>query len=120
MAFPFRPKNKFRAVRTNGMGSKLEAAVYQILLLRQKAGEISDIKQQVSVDLSCGIRWKVDFSFFDKCRDLEVWAEAKGLETERYRMCVKLWRGGHGPGLLEIWKGSYQRPILKEIVIPKK
>lgn len=119
MGYFFRNKNKFNAVRTNGMGSKLEASVYQILVLRERLGQISDIKQQVLVDLSCGIRWKVDFSFLDKARDEIMYAEAKGVETERYRLCLKLWRGGHGPGYLEVWKGSFQRPTLVEIIKPK-
>lgn len=108
--------NKYNAMRTAGFGSKLEASVYQLLLFRQKVGEIKDIKQQVSVDLSCGINWKVDFQFYDRIRKRTMYAEAKGIETERYRICLKLWRGGHGPGPLEIYKGSYKSPKLVDII----
>jgi hypothetical protein len=62
----------------------------------------------------------VDFNFLDLKTKKRVWVEAKGCETERYRLCLKLWRGGHGPGELEIWKGSWQRPILVEIVKPDR
>lgn len=119
--WPVRKKsfNKYNAVRSNGFGSKLESAVYQLLLLRQKAGEIKDINQQVSVDLTCGIRWKVDFSYYEKRLKKTAWVEAKGCETERYRMCLKLWRGGHGPGTLLIYKGSYVKPTLVDIVVPR-
>ena len=113
-------KNKFGAIRSNGYGSKLENAVYQILLLREKSGEIKDIRKQHLVDLGYRIFWKVDFSFLEISTDERVWAEAKGIETERYRICLKLWRYGNGPGKLEIWKGSYQRPTLDEIVIPEE
>ena len=112
--------NKFNAVKTySGHASKLEGSVYQILKLREKAGGISDIEQQKGVDLGCGIKWKVDFSYYDEALRRRVWAEAKGVKGDRYRICLKLWRD-HGPGPLEIYEGSYQRPILKEIVIPKK
>lgn len=111
--------NKFRAIRTNGFSSKLESAVYEILKLREKAGEISDIQQQASVDLGFDIRWKVDYSFTVRETGKRFWAEAKGIETDRYRICLKLWRGGQGPGPLEIWKGSYQKPKLVEIIYPK-
>lgn len=114
-----RKKNKFNAIRTGGNASKLEAAVYQILLLREKSGEISDIRQQRGVDLGCGIRWKVDFSFCENKFNRIVWAEAKGVKGDRYRICLKLWRD-HGPGPLEIWEGHYSQPFLKDIVIPQR
>jgi hypothetical protein len=110
-------KNKFNAIRTGGNASKLENAVYQILLLREKAGEISDIRQQRGVHLGCGINWNVDFSFCDNKLNRITWAEAKGIKGERYKICLKLWRD-HGPGILEIWEGDYHNPFRSEIVIP--
>ena len=118
MGWPIR-RNKFGAQRTNGYSSKLEAAVRQILDLREKAGEISDIKRG-AVELTCGIRWNVDFNYLDVKTGKRVWVEAKGVETERYRICLKLWRGGFGPGVLEIWKGDWRRPVLVDIVKPNK
>jgi hypothetical protein len=117
--FKAKKANKYGAVRSNGFGSKLESAVYQNLLLREKAKEISSIKQQHGVDLGFGISWKVDFSYFDLISWQRIWVEAKGVKTERYRMCLKLWEGGQGPGPLEIWEGSYKQPKLIKIVIPK-
>lgn len=129
--WPIKPKrSKYGAVRTNGMGSMLEAAVYQILELRQKAGHIADLKQQVSVELgeeffvsaNTGkikkriVRWKVDFSYFDKALRQTVWAEAKGVETAHYRKQKRLWKAGAGPGRLEIYKGSWRRPRLVEVI----
>ena len=110
------PRNKFNAIRASGMGSKLEQSVHQILLLREKSGEIKDIRKQDCVDLGFKIRWKVDFSFTDCKTRKRVYCEAKGFETRDYRMYLKLWAGGQGPGKLEIWKGSYQRPFLFKIV----
>lgn len=113
--------SKFYNTRTgSGFSSKLEESVYQILTLREKAGEIRSITQQVTVELICGIRWKVDFAFIDVKTKKSVWAEAKGCETDRYRLCLKLWAGGFGPGPLEIWKGRWEKPMLVEIVTPKR
>lgn len=114
----FIPGNKYGAIRTNGFGSKLEAAVHLILKAREQAGEIKDIRQQDSVDLGFKIRWKVDFSFTDRKTGRRVWAEAKGVRTERYLMCLKLWAGGQGPGPLEIYEGRYSAPRLVKTIVP--
>lgn len=121
MGYAWPPKkkfNKYHAIRQGPHGSKLEKAVYQLLLLREKSGEIDDIRCQQTADLTCGIRWKVDFNFRDVKTGDRVWCEAKGVETERYRICLKLWKGGHGPGRLEIWKGDYHHPRCVDIVKP--
>jgi len=121
---PLRRKTKFNVdpllnrLAGTPRGSKLERAVHGIMKLREKAGEIRDLKQQRRVDLGDGIDWAVDFSFIDNKTGEKTWAEAKGLEDARYRICKKLWKS-RGPGPLEIWKGHYRQPRLVEIVIPK-
>ena len=57
----------YGAVRTNGFSSKFESAVYDLLKLRERAGEIFDIRCQQPVVLQPGprtvkITWKIDFS----------------------------------------------------------
>lgn len=104
-------------------GSKLEAAVYQILKLREKAGEISDIQLQDTVTLkskceACGdgpVRWKVDFSFIKNSTGQREYAEAKGVHTSTFRKQLRLWKS-NPPTRLEIWKGSYESPRLVEII----
>lgn len=111
--------SKYRAVRTEGFSSKLEHAVYQILLLRSKAGEITDIKQQVRFLLSrAEISWRVDFTYIANTGAL-VAVEAKGVETEAYRIKKKLW-GVYGPCALEVWKGSWGKPVLWETIVPSR
>ena len=110
--------NKYRAKATNGFPSKLESAVYDILVQREADGEISEIRRQHTVILQDGpanqkISWKVDFSFIKE--DILWFAEAKGIETESYKLKLKLWRA-LCTNPLEIWKGSYQKPKLVEIV----
>jgi hypothetical protein len=114
----FRGRNKFNAKRVNGFASKLEAAVYSILIARQMAGEIKNIKcQQVVVLSDAKINYKADFSY--EAQDgSTVWVEAKGVEQEIWRLKKKLW-SAYGPGKLEIYKGSYQRPFLAETLVPK-
>lgn len=115
-------KNKYRAQRHNGFPSKLEASVYNILLLRERAGEIAEIKRQQTVVLQDGsskerICWKVDFSAVDKETENIFYIEAKGVETEAYRIKLKLYRKNI-PTRLEIWKGSYKGPVLAEVINP--
>lgn len=113
-------KLKYGSHKTSGMASKLEKAVYDILLLRERNGEIKDIKMQVPIVLQGGkritrITWRVDFSF-TKVSDNVFWlCEAKGVETDVYKMKLKLFRFKK-PHPLEIWKGTYKRPFLAEVI----
>lgn len=112
-------RNKFNAVKTgDGFPSKLEAAVYQILLLKQKAGLIRDLWRQHSLHLIAGINWKVDFSYVNVETGEGEFAEAKGVETETYRLKLKLYRK-FGTAKLLIYKGSYYKPYLHEIIKPE-
>ena len=120
MVWPVRRLNKFGAQRTDGFASKGEASLHQILSLREKAGEIKLIKCQQRVHLVCGIYWKVDFQFYTTKKNRQVWAEFKGFEDARYLLIKKLWACGFGPGELEVWKGSWQRPYLAEKIVPAK
>lgn len=112
-------RNKYKAVRTaNGFPSKLEAALYDLLLLKEKAGEITNIKRQHSVVLQDGpknqrIAWKVDFSYLDLSLNETVFAEAKGVRTNDFLLKLKLWRKLK-PYTLLIYGGSYKRLVLTE------
>jgi len=96
--------------------SKLESAVYDILLLREKAGEISEIKCQDTVYLTdARIIYKPDFRFLNNETGNLEWSEAKGLELQAWRIKRKLWMY-YGPGNLLVYMGSWQRPFLKETI----
>ena len=110
-------KLKYKNKPTDGYPSQLERAVHALLLWREKAGEIRNIKRQASVDLHYW-RWKVDFSFEDVATGETIWCEAKGEETRDYLKNLKLWPD-FGPGKLEIWKGTYQKPRLYKIILGK-
>ncbi len=113
-----RGRANYGAVKTRGMGSKFEAAVYDILKLRELAGEIKDIKCQQPVVLQPGprtvkITWKVDFSFCLVSDGSLEYVEAKGFESDVYRMKLKMFRAQR-PAPLTIYKGTYRRPFIAE------
>lgn len=118
--------NKYgRTIRNDVAGrsfdSKLEKAVYDILWLRERAGEIKIICQQSSVYMTkARIQYIADFKCLDVSKDEEFWVEAKGFPTRDWRLKRRLWLSGYGPGRLEIWMGSYNKPFLKETIEPKE
>ena len=84
-----------------------------------------NLERQSRVELTLAkIPCKIDFSYdvpsempdgilFTRC-----WAEAKGAETERWRIIKKLWRF-YGPGELSIWvAGRNGEPYLQETIRP--
>ena len=95
-------KSKYSNKKTivNGIkfDSKKEADYYNKLLLREKAGEISDIKLQPSFILQDkfrrngkGIRaieYRADFSFVENGKDFII--DTKGFKTEIYKLKLKL------------------------------
>lgn len=119
-----RTRNKYGAKSVDGFPSKLEAAVYHLLKLRERAGEISDVQRQQTVVLQEGprdqrITYRVDFSYYCKNTRQTIWAEAKGVATDVWKMKVKMWRV-HGPGLLEVYGGHHSRPTIKQRILSKK
>jgi hypothetical protein len=115
-----RTGQKFGNKRTDGFDSQLEAAVYGLLHQRERAGEIRNVQRQVGVELTAAhIRCKLDFGFEYVANGSQGYAEAKGAETDRWRIWLKLFRE-YGEAPLEIWKGSHQEPRLVEVIRPKR
>jgi hypothetical protein len=95
--------------------SKLEAAVF--CLLKQDPNiEVLQVQDHVYMT-DARILFVPDF----KCKNISTneiyWAEAKGIETNVYRIKRRLWKH-YGPGRLEVYMGSATRPYLKETIIP--
>lgn len=114
-----RTTNKYGAVSSGGFHSKLEHSVFQLLKLLEKAGEIEVLQTQDHIYLTAArIGYVPDF----KCKNVQTgavyWVEAKGFEAPRWPVIKKLW-SFYGPGELHIYKGSYQKPYLDEVIIPK-
>lgn len=95
--------------------SKLECAVYNLLLDMEKRFMLSNIKLQPSVYLThARIRYVPDFSFVNKKGETE-YVEAKGQETDVWRIKRRLWMF-YGGGVLHVYKGTHLRPVLHEII----
>lgn len=114
--------NKYNAKRTTIDGvafpSALEAATFCHLLMLKKCGEISEIEHYFTVRLTrAQISWKADFRVFDIKNNRYTLVEAKGCETETWRLKLRLYRV-YGEYPLWIFKGSYRSLRLAEIVIP--
>ena len=101
--------------------SRLESALHDYLLEQERAGEIRDIKQQVRVKLTLAeIVYIPDFSYIDVKTEKTCYAEAKGVETDVWRIKRRLW-AFYGPNgsPLYVFKGSYKKLYLHEVIIPK-
>jgi hypothetical protein len=115
-------ETKYGSKKINHAGmtfsSKLEAAVYDLLWLLQKAGDISNLVTQKRVYFfrDPDIYYIPDF-YFERHGN-PVFAEAKGFETPEWKIKKKLWEHV-GPAPLEIYQGSYTKPRLIETIIPK-
>ena len=102
--------SKYKAVKTTVAGvtfdSKREAARHAELLLLQRAGEISDLRRQVTYELVPGvkfagaararpaIRYTADFVYTE--RDKQVIEDVKGVETPEFRIKRHLLLALHG------------------------
>lgn len=110
--------NKKTVIDGHAFSSKLEGAVYQLLKLREKAGELELVKLQGLTYLTRSrILYKPDFECIDNATGRHFWVEAKGAITPVWMIKKRLWKN-YGPGRLEVWKGTSVRPILDEIIIP--
>src|SRR5690242_4921501 len=102
--------NKYSNTKISHAGfsfsSKHEAAVYDILYLRMKAGEFESIQPQDSVYLTdAKILYKPDFKCIRPNGLEPLWVEAKGFKTDVWAIKRRLWKE-YGPGELEIWEGT--------------
>ena len=101
-------RNKFNACRTLVgdlvFHSKREAADWQYLKIRERAGEISDLRRQVKFELSAHspngpvklCTYIADFVFFDHAKNREVVADSKGCITALFKLKAKLMLANHG------------------------
>lgn len=80
--------NKYNAKATyvDGMrfDSKAEAERWQYLRLRERAGDIADLKRQKKIAFESGVTWRLDFVYRE--RDVTVFEDVKGKITQDYRI----------------------------------
>jgi Protein of unknown function (DUF1064) len=126
MAWPKSRRGKFNAVKVFQHGrswaSKLELAVYNLLLMMERGGKLKDIKCQVTVRFHTHDHGKItiipDFSAIDIPTNELIYIEAKGMVTREFLRKKKAWKVA-GPGRLFIYGGAWTYPKLTEIVIPE-
>ena len=115
-------KHKYGAKKVEqagySFGSKLEAAVFNMLHILQLSGAIKHIQVQDSVYLTeAEILYKPDFKI-TKPDGTFYWVEAKGFKTPVWGIKKRLWKV-YGPGELHIYEGSHTNPKLEETLKPK-
>jgi len=124
MTWRNRGKTKFGNRKTELAGrtfdSRAEAALFSLLSLRERGGEIRDLAHHPGTVFLSGarIQYRPDFRYTVCATGETEWAEYKGFETPSWRKNLRLWRT-LGPGTLHIWKGSATSLKLVETVIPK-
>jgi Protein of unknown function (DUF1064) len=102
-----RRPGKYRAVRTNGYASKLEARCAERLGIRRDAinGDIAYFLEQVPIRFSSGVKYVCDFLVF--MRDgSHRYIEAKGVETAAWKIKLRLLKDEF-PQIaerLEVWR----------------
>lgn len=101
--FRYNPKNKYGNKKTKGYDSKKESKRAGELKLLEKAGEIRELKEQVSFELQPRFQTKkgniirpityiADFKYFDCEKDCWVVEDVKGFKTDHYRIKAKLFQ----------------------------
>lgn len=99
--------------------SKLESSVCQLLQLQAKAKELIIEATEDNVFLTkARIRYIADFRVRMLPSNEVAWVEAKGHENDRWPMIRKLWQF-YGPGRLVVYKGTWQRPVMHEVITPE-
>jgi hypothetical protein len=93
---PWKVRNKFGAVRTNGYASKLEARYAADLAARKAApdGDVLAWIEQTPIKLPGGTRYVVDFLVFKRDGSWEF-VEVKGKSTDVWKMKMRLMAEAH-------------------------
>lgn len=124
--------HKYGAKRTTVDGiafpSQLEADTYSAIMLLKQADVLKDVRLQHTVEFMTYLgyqrkptveRYKIDFSFYYRPLETRVWCEAKGVRTNRWVRCEKLWRL-EGPGPLVIVTAEhYSRSMIRIPYMPQ-
>lgn len=98
--------------------SQLEANLYCHLKFLEKDHLVDEISLQERVELTLAkIAVKIDFYYFCRIKCMFRYAEAKGIETEKWQLIVRLWRH-YGPAPLDIYKANRRGIYLAETINP--
>jgi hypothetical protein len=106
---PIKKRSKYNNTRTTidniVFASKREAAHYQLLKLRERAGEISNLELQVRYHLDVNgvhiTNYVCDFRFIENGKT--VIQDVKGMMTRIYKMKRSLMKAIHGVEVVEVF-----------------
>lgn len=109
---PINPRAKFKNIRTEKDGqkfdSKWEAERFQQLKLMESAGEIRDLRAQVSFDLVVNgqlvCRYIADFVYVRNGRRVVEDSKSKPTVTRLYKLKAKLMKAIHGIEIVEVYR----------------
>ncbi len=117
--------HKFGAQRTvvdgQSFPSKLEASTWSHFKILEKGGLIKELTRKATVIFpGLDIKYQADMKYTVSVSGQTRWVEAKGKETDRWRIVKKLWKV-HGPGVLEVYKaGRNGRIVATEVILPRE
>jgi len=113
-------KNEKTQVAGHWFDSKAEGALYQELLILEKAGEISGVVHHPGTVFltEARVQYRPDFRFVRVATGEVEYAEFKGFQDQKWPIKKRLW-GVYGPGKLSIYMGSHTRIRLVEVITPK-
>lgn len=105
-----KPANKFGAKRTNGYASKAEATRAEELKLLQRAGKISDLREQVKfpllVDGELIGYYIADFMYVEDGE--QIVEDVKGFKTPMFRWKAKHFRAQYGRSIKVTGKSPWR------------
>ncbi len=99
--------SKYGNIKERGYHSKREARRAQDLVLLLKCGEISDLREQVSIELvpkngkERAAFWIADFVYVETATGEEIWEDCKGARTALYILKRKIIRHRYGKVIRE-------------------
>lgn len=118
----FPKPHKYNAKKTvidgESFPSGLEARTWAYLKFQQNQGLLTELTRKATVHFELiDLTYKADMKYTDP-GGVSRWVEAKGAETDRWRIIKKIW-AAIGPGALDVYKANSRGIYLAETIIPK-
>jgi hypothetical protein len=115
-------RSKYHAEATEAHGkvypSKLEADRAAQLRWLQTCGEISELREQVVVELAGSVDYRADFAYVEQPSGRLVHEDSKGVLSDRFRVVCQLWPLW-GPTPLIVSKRVDGRIVVVKEILPK-
>lgn len=116
-------RSKFGNKKTEHAGrsfdSKMEASGFDMIMMRERGGELTFKRQQVRIDILNFMGIRIYYIADFECEDSSglFYIEIKGMETDIWKIKKKLYKV-FGKHRLEIWKSKGKSIYLDETIEP--